>query len=379
LRIALGVCHRSGKRGNKSGSSRSLEGDFVKILVASPQGWATEALCGLLTKLDSGCEVEVVHDIPSLLSLSPATPSATPDLVLVDVDAASADSSAAIRGFLQKFPGAPILALGSRLDDAYVEMALEAGALGYLPKSHSETVALCVLRLVLSGGAYRPYLAPNINAAAKPGASDTTDEAVTSSAAEQLSEYGLSERQIEVLSLAAQGKSNLAIAKHLGIAEGTVKLHMSAIFKALNVQNRSEAVLLASRLQSVNFRQIKEAEGGAMDLDWILPHMTHRHLPRDTIVFRKGDAGEELLYLQRGTIRLEEIGAEISAGTMFGEIGIFSPFHERTSTAVCTSDVDLFTLTSAQVKRLYLLNPQFALFVVHLIAKRLMADRARSI
>jgi len=372
-RIVVGSCHRSGKRGNKSGE------DFVKILVASPQGRATEALCGLLAKLDSGCEVEVVHDIPSLLSLPPATPSGTPDLVLVDVDAASADSTAVIRGFLQKFPVAHILALGSRLDDVYVEMALEAGALGYLPKSHSETVALCVLRLVLSGGAYRPYLSPNADAAVQPKVSGTVDESTTRSAPEPLREYGLSERQIEVLSLAAQGKSNLEIAKHLGIAEGTVKLHMSAIFRALNVRNRSEAVLLASRLQSVNFRQVKEAEGGAMDLDWLLPHMTHRRLPRDTIVFRKGDAGEELLYLQRGSIRLEEVGAEITAGTMFGEIGIFSPFHERTSTAVCTSDVDLFTLTSDQVKRLYLLNPQFALFVVHLIAKRLMADRARTI
>ena len=63
----------------------------MKILVASPQGWATEALCGLLAKLDSGCEVGVVHDIPSLLSLPPETPPDTPDLVLVDVDAASAD------------------------------------------------------------------------------------------------------------------------------------------------------------------------------------------------------------------------------------------------------------------------------------------------
>lgn len=351
----------------------------MKILVASPQGSATEALCGLLAKLDSGCEVEAVHDIPSFLSLPPATPSGTPDLVLVDVDAASTDSSAAIRGFLRKFPGAPVLALGSRLDDACVEMALEAGALGYLPKSHSEAVSLCVLRLVLSGGAYRPYLPPNAEAAVQPNASGTIDGAATRSAREPLGDYGLSERQIEVLSLAAQGKSNLAIAKHLGIVEGTVKLHMSAIFKALNVRNRSEAVLLASRLQSVNFRQIKEAEGGAMDLDWLLPHMTHRRLAKDAIVFRKGDAGEELLYLQRGTIRLEEIGAEITAGTMFGEIGIFSPFHERTTTAVCTSAVDLFTLTSAQVKRLYLLNPQFALFVVTLIAKRLMADRARTI
>ncbi|HKQ24247.1 MAG TPA: LuxR C-terminal-related transcriptional regulator [Burkholderiales bacterium] len=351
----------------------------MKVLVASPQGPATEALCGLLAKLDFGCEVEVVHDIPSLLSPGPATPSGMPDLVLVDMDAASSDSSAAIQRLLKKFPGVHILALGSRLDDAYVEMALEAGALGYLPKSHSETVTLSVLRLVLSGGTYRPYLRSDTNAVARPSASAAIDDTATRSDAGSLGEYGLTERQTEVLSLAAQGKSNLAIAKHLGIAEGTVKLHMSAIFKALNVQNRSEAVLLASRLQSVNFRQVKEAEGGAMDLDWLLPHMTHRHLSRDTIIFRKGDAGEELFYLQRGTIRLAEIGAEISAGTIFGEIGIFSPLHERTSTAVCSSDVDLFTLTSNQVKRLYLLNPQFALFVVHLISKRLMADRVRTI
>jgi len=377
-RFAAIDCHGSEKRGNKPGISRGRGKDFVKILVASPQGQATEALCGLLAKLDPGCEVDVVNDIPFLLTLPSATPSETPDLVLVNVDAVSTDSSAAIRGLLRKFPAARLLALGSRLDDAYVERVLEAGALGYLPKSHSESVALCVLNLVLSGGAYRPYLPPDTYAEVRPNASGKIDRAATPNNPESLGEYGLSPRQVEVLSLASQGKSNLAIAKHLGIAEGTVKLHMSAVFKALNVRNRSEAVLLASRLQIVNFRQVKEAEGGAMDLDWLLPHMTHRHLPRDTVVFRKGDAGTELHYLQRGTIRLEEVNAEISAGTLFGEIGIFSPFHERTSTAVCASEVDLFTLTSDQVKRLYLLNPQFALFVVHLIAKRLMADRART-
>ncbi|MEO8008093.1 MAG: cyclic nucleotide-binding domain-containing protein, partial [Betaproteobacteria bacterium] len=175
------------------------------------------------------------------------------------------------------------------------------------------------------------------------------------------------------------GKTNLAIGKQLGITEGVVKLHMSAVFKALDVQNRSEAVLLASRLQSVTFQQIKESEGGALDLDWLLPHMTHRRVARNTILFRNGDAGAELYYLQRGTIRLEEIAVDINSGAVFGEIGIFSASHERTCTAVCATDVDLFTLTSGQVKRLYLLNPQFALYVVHLIAKRLMADRSRVI
>ncbi|MEK6209471.1 MAG: LuxR C-terminal-related transcriptional regulator [Pseudomonadota bacterium] len=348
----------------------------MKILVASPQGWATEALCGLLAKLDSGCEVEVVHDIPSLLSLPPATPSGTPDLVLVDVDAASADSSAAIRGFLRKFPGARILALGSRLDDAYVEQALDAGALGYLPKSYSETVILGVLQLVLGGATYRP---------GSPGPANSADTVaagapVPAGKPEEIArEFGLSARQLEVLSLVGQGKPNQAIAKQLGITEGVVKLHMGAIFKALNVKNRSEAALVASRMSSVNLRQIREAESGKLDLDWLLPHMTHRRLRKDSIVFRKGDQSRELYYLQRGGIRLEEIHSEIASGTLFGEIGIFSPTHERTCTAVCATDVDLFTLTDTQVKRLYFLNPQFAMYVVHLIATHYSADRSREI
>jgi CRP-like cAMP-binding protein len=107
--------------------------------------------------------------------------------------------------------------------------------------------------------------------------------------------------------------------------------------------------------------------------------MSHRRAQRGSTLFRKGDAGAELWYLQRGTIHLEEIGMEVSSGAVFGEIGIFSPSHERTCTAMCATDVDLFTLTSEQVKRLYLLNPRFALYLVHLIAKRLMADRSRTV
>ena len=362
-----------------SGFLELWESHVVRILVASPGGWATEALCGLLAKLGSGCEIEVVQDAASVAAM----PVTTAALVLVDVDAAAAAAHAVIQGFRRKFPSAHILALGSRLDDASVKRALSAGAIGYLPKSHSEAVTLGILRLVLSGSAYAPGVAAHGSAdkyvAVQPNPGGASNASALQSAEPALNQYGLSQRQTEVLSLAAQGKTNLAIAKSLRITEGTVKLHMTAIFKALKVQNRGEAVLLASRMQSITSRQIRQAEGGAMDLDWLLPHMTHRRLPSRSIVFRKGDPGEELFYLQRGTIRLEEVVGEIGAGTMFGEIAIFSPLHTRTSTAVCTSDVDLFTLTSYQVKSLYLRNPQFALYVVHLIAKRLMADQSRGI
>ncbi len=333
----------------------------MRILIVSPRGTATDALRSLLGGLAPDSAIERIDDPASLTATSPP-----PDLILVDLDQANAN----VHDLLVRHPGVRILAMGISEAEVCIERVFGSGAIGYLPKSYSETLTRGVLTLILGGGTYRPYTGSAERATAP-------DPKPAAQRPESLHEFGLTDRQIEVLSLAAQGKSNLAIAKQLGITEGTVKLHMSAIFKALGVQSRSEAVLLASRLPSVNLRQIRIGEGGALDVDWLLPHMSHQHLPRQTILFRKGDQGAELCYLQRGSIRLEEFNLQLDSGSVFGEIGLFSPSHERTCTAVCATDVDLFTLTSDQVKRLYLLNPQFALFVVHLIARRLMADRSR--
>jgi two-component system, NarL family, nitrate/nitrite response regulator NarL len=347
---------------------REVRGDFVRIVIVASDESAIARLRGMLARVDAACEVEVgrLESVPS--------DSSQPDLVLIDVDAASIDTGAMIGECIEQYPRARLVAMGSRLDDPYVEEIFRAGALGYLPKSHSETIALGMLRLVLSDTSFHPFLSSAEKKAAAKGTG--RDSGPPTSPPEG---FRLTGRQVEVLAQAAQGKTNQMIAKHLGISEGTTKLHMTAIYKSLNVQNRGEAILLASRMQSVNFSQIKEIEGGALDLDWLLPHMTHRRAPRDAVLFKKGDRGAELWYLQRGTIRLEEIGVHVDRGDIFGEIGIFSPSHERTCTAVCATDVDLFTLTSEQVKRLYLLNPQFALYLVHLIARRLMADRSRTI
>ena len=75
---------------------------------------------------------------------------------------------------------------------------------------------------------------------------------------------------------------------------------------------------------------------------------------------------------------LEEIGVEMGSREIFGEIGVFAPDHQRTCTARCRTDVDLFCLDSEQVKSIYYLNPQFALHVVQLVAQRLLADRTRT-
>jgi CRP-like cAMP-binding protein len=63
---------------------------------------------------------------------------------------------------------------------------------------------------------------------------------------------------------------------------------------------------------------------------------------------------------------------------MLGEIGIFSPEHQRTSTAQCEAETRLFRLSAEQARRLYIENPQFAYHVLRLISGRLIADRQRA-
>ncbi len=340
-------------------------GKSVKILLAAPTGWATDALCGFLTKLLPEHELRLVPDARSLLHPDQARA----DLLLLDIDGAVADVTATLSELSRSRHYDRIVVIGTPLDSGFIESVLAAGALGYLPKSYSETITVGMLRLVLDGMSDPAEGLPPAGYAAS---ADRT-------AAAEFLELGLSPRQIDVLALIAEGKSNLSIAAHLGIEEGTVKQHVSAVFKALKVRNRAEAVLFASRSKSINFRQIRQAEGGRLDIDWLLGHMDHQHLARDTVMFSKGEPGRELYYLQRGKVQLREIGVDLGAGTMFGEIGIFSPTHERTCSAVCMTEVEVFRLTADEVKRLYLLHPQFALYVVHLIAQRLMADRSRAI
>jgi CRP-like cAMP-binding protein len=149
------------------------------------------------------------------------------------------------------------------------------------------------------------------------------------------------------------------------------------IFGKLNVQNRAEAALMGARLGEVQRQQMQEAESGRLNLGWLQAEMSHRRMRKGQTIFRLGDVGNALYYLQRGSVRLPEIGATVQPGEVFGEIGVFTPEHKRTCSAVCEADSELFSLSSEQVKRIHFANPQFAFFILHLIATRLMADRKR--
>jgi DNA-binding NarL/FixJ family response regulator len=123
--------------------------------------------------------------------------------------------------------------------------ALDLGAIGFIPKSAKREVMLGAFNLIFAGGIYIP---PEIldRRQVVPAASQagSTQPKRRVSAAE----LGLTERQMEVLILMMQGKSNKAICRVLDLAEQTVKIHVSAILKALKAQNRTEAVMAAAAL-----------------------------------------------------------------------------------------------------------------------------------
>jgi DNA-binding NarL/FixJ family response regulator len=133
-----------------------------------------------------------------------------------------------------------------------VVKALNQGALGFIPKSATRKVILGAVQLVISGGVYIPPQAlpgqeqvPSA-VAGMPQPADArpvSDQRPVSPA-----DLGLTERQMEVLTLIMQGKSNKAICRVLDLSEPTVKSHVSAILRALKVSNRTEIVVAVTAL-----------------------------------------------------------------------------------------------------------------------------------
>jgi DNA-binding NarL/FixJ family response regulator len=340
----------------------------VHVSLFCPPCAFAETIVRALRKIEPRCRIRQSAGVESGLHSGPQ-----PALALIDLDAAAGDAGPAlVEALVLRHPRTPIVALSDCLDRKSIERALEAGAAGYLPKTYSEPLVEGVLRLVIGGKGYRPESArPAPARCGRPRKQPGNGER---SAAH---EYGLTDRETEVLAQIARGCSNLEIGKRLGAKETTVKRHVYNIFGKLNVQNRAEAALMGARLEEVQRQQMREAQGGRLNLGWLQAEMSHRRVRKGQTIFRRGDVGNALYYLQRGSVRLPEIDATVQPGEVFGEIGIFTPEHKRTCSAVCEADAELFSLSSEQVKRIHFANPQFAFFILHLIATRLMADRKR--
>lgn len=110
---------------------------------------------------------------------------------------------------------------------------------------------------------------------------------------------------------------------------------------------------------------------------WLTPYMKRRKLKAGAVLFRKGDHADQLYMLASGRIELVEIGTELPAGRIFGEIAFFAPDRRRTLTARCVEKSEVLAINESTVRQLYFQNPAFGFQVIGLVAGRLSADIRR--
>lgn len=119
------------------------------------------------------------------------------------------------------------------------------------------------------------------------------------------------------------------------------------------------------------------ASYGETSIDWLKPFMSSRSFHKGDIVFRKGDIADAMYYSVSGRYRLSEMGIEIPAGQVFGDLGLISPDNRRTQTIECVDDGEVLTAGYQQVKELYFQNPQFGFYFLRLTSERLFANISR--
>lgn len=214
----------------------------MKVLVVDDHALIREAMRGVIVELQRDAIVLEAGTCGQAMSL--IQQHADLALVLLDLQLPDRNGFAALTELRENHPAISVVMLSAFNDRDNVVKALDGGALGFIPKTGSRELLLSALRLVLAGGIYIP---PEILDRA-PAAIPATGLPAAAIKRQSPAELGLTERQVEVLALMMQGKSNKLICRALGLAEPTVKNHVSAILKTLGVSNRTEAVLAVSAL-----------------------------------------------------------------------------------------------------------------------------------
>lgn len=212
------------------------------ILLVDDHTLFREALLHVLNQLDTQIVVFEAANAEEAAQLIFHTRNL--DLVLLDIDLPGVDGLTALPGLRELAPTVPIVVLSGSETPQHVKLALDNGAVGYIPKSCSCHEMLSALHIVLQGDVYIP---PRLLGKLGEGALS-----LAASCNNNPAQALLTARQIEVLELMARGLPNKSIANTLNLAEGTVKLHVAAILRALGVGNRTQAVMEASRLGLVS-------------------------------------------------------------------------------------------------------------------------------
>lgn len=209
----------------------------MRLLFADDHDLVREALELLLYRSDPS--IEVVHARSLQEAVGKAADAGRIDLILLDVRMPGMNRLAGLRTMRQRHPDIPVALITGLESQEIAEAAIEAGAVGVIPKSISGKGLIAAIRLILSGQRYIPdprLLGPEL--ANGNGDAGPTD-----------AEMGkLTDRERGVLSLLTSGVSNKEIARELKIEVVTVAVHLSRIYRKLGVINRTQAVRKAMEM-----------------------------------------------------------------------------------------------------------------------------------
>jgi DNA-binding NarL/FixJ family response regulator len=208
----------------------------MKILLVDDHPLFLDGLTLLFTQEYPAAEVLQAHSLDAAVAQLEAQPDVA--WVLLDLGLPDSHGTDGLRQLRAAFPEPTYVVMSADTRPATVLDAIDLGAAGFVPKTTRQGELIGALRQMMAGGVYLPASVLSTQAQLSAAAPSTGDVA----------SLGLSPRQVDVLRLLIEGKSNKLICRDLGLSESTVKTHLAAIFRKLDANTRTQAVVAAARL-----------------------------------------------------------------------------------------------------------------------------------
>jgi len=241
--------------GRSEAGNEPLQGQdaaALRIVLADDHALFRGGLVLLIKLMDQPVDILEANDLDQATGYLTDGPPI--DLLLLDLLMPGMNGIEGVRHICRNWPDVPVVVVSVREDAKAIREALQAGAMGYIPKTSSPETTTNALKFILAGGVYVPPHVLHLGDSRRdiPTERDRMAGLGEADAEKASGTLGLTARQLEVLRLMAEGKSNKDIAAELYISPGTVKMHVSRLFKVLKVENRTQA---ASKLAEIDAAQ----------------------------------------------------------------------------------------------------------------------------
>ena len=116
-------------------------------------------------------------------------------------------------------------------------------------------------------------------------------------------------------------------------------------------------------------KKIREASAAEDSVEYLIPYMKKETHAKGEVLFHKGDTADKIYFLQQGVVTIPEIHKHLTSGTVFGEVGVFTPYPVRSASAICDEESEIYSIHRDKVLELYYQNPQFGFLIVHLLSR----------